>query len=526
MKKILYIYLFFISTLLLEAQSLTVFDGKASSFPIVKAKAYAFDNVGKRVTPKESEIRLLENGVQKNVTSINCPPNNAPQAVLVSSIIGKDIDFKRCVVKTNKDSVVEKVITNDSDVLIEIKEILIAGRDANVFLISSMSNPNTLAAGESKSMNFRFSPRRIGLYEALLIVITKTDTFTLKLVGEGVPSVIDVVTLAIDFGKVRVGAYMDTTLVILKNRGVTPVVFTPFKFLNHTNIDFTFVGKTTYFELLPNEEKSITLRFKPIFIGKVYNILFSEHNADGSGVIIEVFGEGAADTFIPDTVRTTIALSNSIAKAGESSTLYLFIKEKQKLDIPNAPKQFVADIVLNNTVMFINDVAFPCITNDKSTCRIGVEGTYSNSDTLARIPFTTTLGNTDNAIVELTNFFWKDTVVRTEVRKENGSIRIKGVCEEGGVRLYVPNGNTMSLASRPNPVHEKVRIEYGLAETTSVVLEIIDINGQVIATPIASNVSAGAYAIDYDASNLGNGIYILRLRTQNEVLTARMEVVH
>lgn len=716
-----------------DAQSFKIVSG----FPPYTIESGQGKSVELRFTPSRIGLHSVEMViVTQSDTIIQNVYGEGVAPIL--SVVNSLIDFGEVPVGDYGDTNVV-VIKNISSTPITINGIRQDGPNVKDFVILSGEKEFTLLPNEEKAVGLRFMPSESGRTSGALLFDYNGfgSPASIQLFGEGISKNVNAIKV-IDFGKVKIGLSKDTIAVVVKNTGSLPVVFTPFKLASNVNNDFSILGNNLAFELLPNEEKSISLRFTPVFIGKVFNALVCEFAGEGSPVVIELLGEGIEpdgvtapievdfgkvivgttkqgealitnngtssitikstqlkddkeksfellnnvvdfnlprsgsfalkvaftptgigkftnevevshsgfdsprrirlvgegitleditapeeinfgkvkvgttewkrtyatntsnreitldslvlrnnistpyavpnnfnnlllfpydsalfnvyfsptskgvvtneiiishngrnspkiirligegieDIFIPDTVRTTIALSNSVAKAGESSALYLYIKEKQKLDLVNAPKQFVADITLNNTVMFINDAAFPCVTNDKSTCRIRLEGTRGNSDTLEQIPFITTLGNTDNAVVELTNFFWKDTVIRTEVIKENGSIRLSGVCEEGGVRLYVPNGNTMSLASRPNPVHDKVRIEYGLAETTSVVLEIIDINGQVIATPITSNVSAGAYAIDYDASTLGNGIYILRMRTPNDVLTSRIEVVH
>ena len=436
-----------------------------------------------------------------------------------------EVDFGKVIVGTTKQG--EAIVTNNGSIPVTIISTQLKDVEEKSFELLNKVVDFTLASNSSFALKVAFSPKGIGKFmNEVQVTHSGFDSpRRIRLIGEGITEEDITTPEEINFGKVQIGT-TEWRRAYVMNASNKEITLDSITLSNNTNTPYSAPNNFNKYLLFPLDSLVFNVNFSPTSKGVVTNDIIVTHNGRNSPKKIRLVGEGIDDIFIPDTVRTTIALSNSIAKAGESSTLYLFIKEKQKLDIPNAPKQFVADIVLNNTVMFINDVAFPCITNDKSTCRIGVEGTYSNSDTLARIPFTTTLGNTDNAIVELTNFFWKDTVVRTEVIKENGSIRINGVCEEGGVRLYVPNGNTMSLASRPNPVHEKVRIEYGLAETTSVVLEIIDIKGQVVSTPLKSNLNAGLYILDFDSSTIGNGIYVMRLSTPNAVLVSRMEVVH
>src|SRR4051812_8063908 len=72
-----------------SAQNLSVFGLDASNFPILKAKFYAFDAQGNQQNPSASEIGVSENGIARNVTSINCPPADMPQQL--SSVLVMDV---------------------------------------------------------------------------------------------------------------------------------------------------------------------------------------------------------------------------------------------------------------------------------------------------------------------------------------------------------------------------------------------------------------------------------------------------
>ncbi|MEP7233755.1 MAG: choice-of-anchor D domain-containing protein [Ignavibacteriota bacterium] len=73
----------------LSAQILSVFDLDATNFPTMKAKFYAFDANGKQENPSASEITVTEDGINRNVTSISCPPTVPPKAL--SSVLVMDV---------------------------------------------------------------------------------------------------------------------------------------------------------------------------------------------------------------------------------------------------------------------------------------------------------------------------------------------------------------------------------------------------------------------------------------------------
>ncbi len=61
------------------SQSLSVFDINTDDFPIVKAKFYAFDENGEQITDlTPDDFKITENGVEREVLSVACPPPQPP----------------------------------------------------------------------------------------------------------------------------------------------------------------------------------------------------------------------------------------------------------------------------------------------------------------------------------------------------------------------------------------------------------------------------------------------------------------
>ena len=70
-----------------SAQSITLFDVDASSFPTIKAKFYAFDAAGNQQQPSAGELSLTENGKPRTIASVICPPLQPPEAISVVLVI-------------------------------------------------------------------------------------------------------------------------------------------------------------------------------------------------------------------------------------------------------------------------------------------------------------------------------------------------------------------------------------------------------------------------------------------------------
>ena len=76
--------------------------------------------------------------------------------------------------------------------------------------------------------------------------------------------------------------------------------------------------------------------------------------------------------------------------------------------------------------------------------------------------------------------------------------------------------NDLLLQNRPNPVTSLTNIEYTLPENGSVIIEIMDLCGRIIANPVREPQSTGIHSICFDATRLQPGLYFYNLRFRNE----------
>ncbi len=77
----------------------------------------------------------------------------------------------------------------------------------------------------------------------------------------------------------------------------------------------------------------------------------------------------------------------------------------------------------------------------------------------------------------------------------------------------------------PNPFNPSTNIQYSLNKTAEVSLTVYNILGQRVATLVNTRQIAGAYTVNFDASNLASGVYIYRLQAGNQVKTNKMLLI-
>ena len=88
MKKFIRLFIF-LACCSAYSQSLSVFDIDTSSFPIMKAKFFAFDKDGKQIRPNSSDFSITENGQPRTILNVTCPSSKAP--VPLSSVLVFDV---------------------------------------------------------------------------------------------------------------------------------------------------------------------------------------------------------------------------------------------------------------------------------------------------------------------------------------------------------------------------------------------------------------------------------------------------
>jgi len=71
------------------SQSITLFDVDASNFPLMRAKFYAFDEAGNQQRPGINQLSITENGIERTITNVSCPPAQPPRAL--SSVLTIDV---------------------------------------------------------------------------------------------------------------------------------------------------------------------------------------------------------------------------------------------------------------------------------------------------------------------------------------------------------------------------------------------------------------------------------------------------
>ncbi|MEI6173117.1 MAG: Omp28-related outer membrane protein [Bacteroidota bacterium] len=83
---------------------------------------------------------------------------------------------------------------------------------------------------------------------------------------------------------------------------------------------------------------------------------------------------------------------------------------------------------------------------------------------------------------------------------------------------------TAILSVFPNPVHGPVHVHIRMAESGQVSAALFDFSGKMVKTLTDQKLPAGFYNLEFDASDIPDGNYILRMESNNQVYTTKIKI--
>ncbi|MBK9182260.1 MAG: choice-of-anchor D domain-containing protein [Ignavibacteria bacterium] len=486
--------------------------------------------VGVTFSPDGSRIATASWDQTAKIWGVDIEPLQADVSDAVFSIVApspasQDVDMQQCLVGSDRDSLISSFASNAGTYPYRVNSITITGADASQFSLVSGIPPFAVPPSSSRAVEFRFSPTSTGTKTAQLIVFTQSDTLKQTIRGEGIAPSIAVLSDVIDFGKLVVGGVKDTLrAVTIKNIGSAPLSITATRHAGPNDFDFSTLAGGGSFTLAQGDTAKVDLRFLPSDVGRTSGRLLFEYSGVGSPATVQLFGEGTINSL--DTARTTVVAQDIFAQAGERVNLILTLQKQTGMQLTGAPTKWFARIRYNSSILFVEQNSSEC-SGSADSCMLELSGTYDpTNNELISVPCIATLGNTDNSSIIIDEFRWTNSGIVSETLTQDGRIQINGICDDGGARLYISAKNSTSLTTRPNPTQNTMEIHYGLREPLTITLELLNMMGQVVQTFVSNKAeAAGGYVLTTDVSAIGNGAYQLRLITNKETLTTRVDVV-
>ncbi len=94
-----------------------------------------------------------------------------------------------------------------------------------------------------------------------------------------------------------------------------------------------------------------------------------------------------------------------------------------------------------------------------------------------------------------------------------------------GIEARVMPETISFVRNYPNPFQESTTIEIGLKSTLHVQIDVFDASGKAISSILSQTLTAGAHQIQFESSGLTNGIYFVRVLSNNGQKTLKMSLL-
>ncbi len=393
------------------------------------------------------------------------------------------------------------------------------GRVTNVTITGPFSTDLTtgtaLSDGIAKEFTITFSPTAEGVFAGELILQLEPCGLERRIALNGEFARATLTTTPLNFGIQSVGS-VQNDVVVFENTGSTT--------LHVERIDgitppFTIMSTTPPLpaDIGPGEQLSVQIQYDPVSGQSVTPVIAVVTDPCTATFETEVRGEGQ------NTASAEIILPDLAAAPGEQILLELRLEEAIGLDAAEATR-FRAEIAFDPSMLVVTDNTPWRIENDERVVELQGQRAQGNN-LLATLALKATLGRMESTPLRVVSFEWIDANTNVPMQTTDGSFTLRGLCREGGVRLYDPNGEIAIKSVSPNPSSGDVRIVYSLSESGEHRLRVVDLTGREVRTVFAGTFVPGEYAVQVGVGELSSGTYYLLLETPTTRVTKEMQVV-
>lgn len=418
---------------------------------------------------------------------------------------------------TPRDTIITIHNTNSVELLVDG----ISSNDSRFTLLTQA--PLRIAPGADQQIRVRFTPDTVGSMTSVIKILSQPCGSEQSITVQGLRQSVQLSSpQTLNFGVIDKGTVSVDTLTIV-NTGSADIAVSS---LNGIAPPFSLVKTTPPLGSILKPGDTLFAEIAFTAIAGTFELPLRIVSTQPCPLEIKTLlsAQGAGN----DTVSTLIAIRDMEGQAGTAKNLVLYIARQANMNIAGAPNWFRARLRYNKTMLYNEQTSNVCDTEENTDCIIELSGSRTENDSeLVSVPCVLTLGNSDYSELRLEEFVWTDGTVPLRTQTQNGTLRITGVCESGGVRLFQSAKVAQSLTSRPIPAQNTLYIQYGLRESQTLTLELINAAGSVVQV-IENNVQrkAGQYTLTSTVQQLANGVYYLRLTTDKGVLTSKVLIEH
>ena len=484
----------------------------------VTSALFSFDDAMLLTSSWDSTVKIFNRtklGLQIDTTdctfSINKP-----------NIATYDFNLGKVALGKSLDSLLNPIIVNKSNIPLNIKKIEVVGTNAQEFKILQTKEATKLNPGDSFFVLINFAPLDTGYRTSKIKFYYEGNYTEATLTGYGFIPPLRIQPNFIDLGNVEFGEYKDTLLSYnIQNLSSKNVIISSIKNLGPDSLNFSIIDGGNPDTLKPQGYHPMTIRFTPDTLASRNTIIEIKSNTEPSTSYIQIKGNGVFPIF--DTL--IIAVGNYLAKPGDILKIPIVLRKKHFASSISDYKGFAFDLTFNKTILQPLDTVFKSTILDNNRI-LKVKANYENPDDsiLITLNFKVGLGNDSITPLIISNSYplGKGKIV---IYESSGSLKLTNLCNQGGVRLFEPDGKISINSIQPNPSNGLITIDLDIVENGKTKLELYDYSGSLRKTLLNQSIQSGKYLLNFDLSELPNGLYLLTLRTPSQILTKTLQIV-
>lgn len=205
------------------------------------------------------------------------------------------LDFMDYCVNFQKDSTFKNAIQNLNQTNIKIDSVKIIGDANNEFSI--MNNfPQVVEKNKSFNLSLNFHPLKTGNRSAYLELYIGANKLLAELKGFGIKPNIEQISNFINFKKVNVGEFKDSSFNVLINNDNSNLQIVKYELLQDTS-SFKLDSGFNNLEISANSKHRVRVKFNPKSIGKTNAILRFHTLKFCTPIDVALYGEATAPIF-------------------------------------------------------------------------------------------------------------------------------------------------------------------------------------------------------------------------------------
>jgi hypothetical protein len=253
-----------------------------------------------------------------------------------------------------------------------------------------------------------------------------------------------------------------------------------------------------------------------------------------SAELRDIFPEITNESWAIDNMRiTTVAALPSaativagVATGAPGETVIIPIYLRDVVSIGSSRATAIRTRLRFNASMLMPETPTPkgTVVGNERIIDLEMPVAIGSDSTIARLHFRVVVG--DDTATALT--LETTTGVGGDIAfiERAGTFRVRGLCEDGGIRLVKTQTGMLLRRPAPNPARDVATIEYALDSERHVRMELLNATGVVVMQVLDDVVSAGAGSASIDVGELPPGRYLLRMRSGREVREQPVVVIH